>query len=97
MHSTIAYACNAMIHLDSRMLDLWLLMKDHTIVIIWGENTGGENGERGGEVAGGRGENLYTHKTSSWKVIIKKLKITFVLQKSKDKTIAIEQWLHIKK
>lgn len=35
--STIAYIYNAMIHLNRRVLDSWLLLKNDTIVTIWGQ------------------------------------------------------------
>lgn len=40
--SIIIYTYNAMIQLDSRMRDLGLLLKDHTITIIWEKNSEGE-------------------------------------------------------
>lgn len=61
---TISYNYNAMIHLNSRILDLWLLLKDCSILIKWGME---EGRKRGG--GGTRGRNPYTYKTASKKII----------------------------
>lgn len=43
---TIVCFLNAMIHLNSRMVDLWLLLKDYTIIIMWGKTVGKGGGEK---------------------------------------------------
>lgn len=49
--STVNYTCNDMIYLNSRMLKLYLLLKDYTIVTIWRKIVEEENNEggRGGQ------------------------------------------------
>ena len=42
--STITYTYNDMTHLNNRMLDLCLFLKDFTIIIIWGKMVAGEEG-----------------------------------------------------
>lgn len=55
-----------MIQLNSRMLDLWSLLKDYIPAII-----GGERGrERGGKKRRWKG-NPYSYKNVSWKIILK--------------------------
>lgn len=61
-----------MIHLKSKMLSLYLLLKDYNSIIIWGEMVGKENG--GGR--GGKGRIPIPTKLS-WKIITIKCKHNF--------------------
>lgn len=67
--STIAYTYNAMLHLKSRRLNPYLLLKDYSVII---ERETEERETGMGRKGGG---NPYTYKTESWKITsIKKKK-----------------------